>query len=96
MNKKDLIRKNKDIEQLTSEEKSELIGLVNTQKRYGLVWEEKPEEVEEELRGKLPVLVEVKEKRILSEPLIEADSIGETDLFKADSIDEADSIGEAS
>lgn len=69
MNKVDLIRKIKDIDALTNEEKSELIELINTQKRYGLVWEDKPEEVEEELREKLPVLVEVKERAILAENL---------------------------
>ena len=74
MNKQELIRKIKEIEALTNEEKSELIELVNTQKRYGLVWEEKPEEVEEELREKLPVLVEVKERAILAEELPEEPS----------------------
>ena len=64
MNKQDLIKKIKSIDALSSDEKSELIELVNTQKRYGLVWEEKTEEVEEELREKLPVLVEVKDKFI--------------------------------
>lgn len=85
MNKQDLIKKIRDLSELTNEEKSELIELVNTQKRYGLVWEEKTEAVEEELREKLPVLVEVKEKRILSktlsEPLIHTDSTDVPDLF---------------
>ena len=42
-----------------------LINLVNTKKKYGLVWEDKPEDVEEQLRDNLPVLKEVVEKRIL-------------------------------
>lgn len=85
MNKKDLIRKIKEIDALTSEEKSELIDLVNTQKRYGLVWEEKTEEVEEELREKLPVLVEVKERAILSENLPEDETKEkESELFDSE------------
>ncbi len=65
MNKQNLIRKIKEISDLNNEEKQELIELLNTQKRYGLIWEEKPEEVEEELNEKLPVLLEVKERAIL-------------------------------
>jgi len=66
MNKQDLIQKIKQLDGLTSDEQSELINLLNTKKKYGLVWEDKPEAVEEELRTKLPVLREVVEKRILS------------------------------
>ncbi len=64
MNKLDLIKKLQQLEGLTSDEKAELINLVNTKKKYGLVWEDKPEEVEEQLRENLPVLKEVKEKRL--------------------------------
>jgi adenine-specific DNA-methyltransferase len=32
---------------IISDEKAYLIDLVNTKKRYGLVWEDKPEAVEE-------------------------------------------------
>lgn len=67
---------------LDADEKSALLGLLNTRKKYGLVWEDKPENVEEELREKLPVLKEVAERRILSqEPgapdhiLIEGDNL---------------------
>jgi adenine-specific DNA-methyltransferase len=35
---------------------------VNTKKKYGLVWEDKLEDIEEELRTHLPVLKEVKER----------------------------------
>ena len=37
-------------------------------KKYGLVWEEKPEEVVEMCKEKLPVLKEVKSKEIKSKP----------------------------
>ena len=40
--------------------------MLNSRKKYGLVWEEKEEAVEELLREKLPVLTEVVEKRIIA------------------------------
>jgi adenine-specific DNA-methyltransferase len=66
MNKTDLIQKVKALEGLTQDERSYLINLVNTKKKYGLVWEDKPEEVEEQLRENLPVLQEVKDKAIIN------------------------------
>jgi len=66
MNKPDLIQKIKQHKgiTLTPEEQSYLLDLINTKKKYGLVWEEKTEDVEEQLRTHLPVLSEVVEKRI--------------------------------
>lgn len=64
MNKTDLIQKIKQLEGLTQDEKAELLRLLNTQKKYGLVWENKPEKVEEDLRQHLPVLTEVLDKRL--------------------------------
>ena len=64
MDKTHLIQKVKSIEGLSNEERSALLDIINTKKRYGLVWEEKPEEVEELLRQNLPILKEVTEKRI--------------------------------
>lgn len=66
MNKTDLIQKVKAIEGLTQDERAYLMNLVNTKKKYGLVWEDKPEEVEEQLRENLPVLKEVKDKAIIN------------------------------
>ena len=58
-----------------------MLELLDT-KTYGLVWENKPEDVEEKLKEKLPVLTEVTDKRILSEDknapnhiLIEGDNL---------------------
>jgi len=79
MNKTDLIQKIKQLEGLTQDERSTLINLVNTKKKYGLVWEDKPEEVEEQLRTQLPVLREVVEKRILAD---EKDTAKEDEHFK--------------
>jgi len=70
------------LEGLTNDERSSLIGLLREHKKYGLVWEDKPEDVEERLRESLPVLREVQDKAILSdEPdapnhiLIEGDNL---------------------
>jgi adenine-specific DNA-methyltransferase len=66
MNKQDLISKIKQLDGISQDERSYLINLVNTKKKYGLVWEDKPEEVEEQLRQNLPVLKEVKDKAIIN------------------------------
>lgn len=66
MNKQELISTLKNLDALTADQKSYLIDLVNTKKKYGLVWEDKPEDVEELLRQHLPVLTEVPERRILA------------------------------
>lgn len=66
MNKQDLISKIKQLDGVTQEERAYLINLVNTKKKYGLVWEDKPEDVEEQLRDNLPVLKEVKDKAIIN------------------------------
>jgi adenine-specific DNA-methyltransferase len=66
MNKQDLISKIKQLEGISQDERAYLIELVNTKKKYGLVWEDKPEEVEEQLRSMLPVFKEVEEKAIIN------------------------------
>ena len=55
------------LEGLTDDERSALLGLLNESKTYGLVWEDKPEDVEERLREELPVLTEVKDRAIISD-----------------------------
>src|SRR5690625_791347 len=67
MNKKDILNKIKSLDGLNPDERAYLIELVNTKKKYGLVWEDKPEDVEEQLRSMLPVFKEVKERAIISE-----------------------------
>lgn len=66
MNKKELYNKILQLDGLTNEEKSELLGLLRKQKKYGLVWEDKPEDVEERLCEELPVLIEDTDKAIIS------------------------------
>ncbi len=67
MDKRDIINKIKALDGLTQEERGYLVNLINTKKEYGLIWEDKPEEVEEQLRKQLPILKEVKERAIINE-----------------------------
>jgi len=77
----ELIHKLKQLQGISDDERAYLINLVNTKKKYGLVWEDKPEDVEEQLRENLPVLKEFKEKAIINEEeypnhiLIEGDNL---------------------
>lgn len=66
MDKNELKQKIEEIEGLTNEEKSELIKLLRSQKKYGLVWEDKPEDAEQRMVNEQPVLVEVPERAIIS------------------------------
>lgn len=85
MNNKDranLIKRISTIEGLTDNERSALLGLLRENKSYGLVWEDKPEDIEERLRDELPILTEVPERAIISEDkdapnhiLIEGDNL---------------------
>ena len=82
MDKTALKHKIQTLEGLTNEEKSALLELLNKEKKYGLVWENKPEDVEERLRDHLPVFTEVKSRAILSDSpdapnhiLIEGDNL---------------------
>ncbi len=77
-----LIHRISEIEGLSDKERSALLGLLRESKTYGLVWEDKPEAVEERLRNELPVLTEVKERALISEDkdapnhiLIEGDNL---------------------
>lgn len=82
MNKYELAKKINELEGLTNDEKSELIKLLRSQKKYGLVWEDKPEDAEQRMVSEQPVLVEVPERAILSDDaeapnhiLIEGDNL---------------------
>ena len=82
MNKYELAKKISGLDGLTNEEKSELLKLLRSQKKYGLVWEDKPEEIETRLQDELPVLEEVADRAIISDDtdapnhiLIEGDNL---------------------
>ncbi len=64
MNKTELARKIQTLDGLSDDEKSALLGLIRSHKKYGLVWEDKPEDVEERLRDELPVLTEDKDRAL--------------------------------
>ena len=82
MDKSKLIEKVKGLDGLTNEEKSDLLTLLRGHKKYGIVWEEKTEEVVERLCNELPFIAENKERAIISEKsdapnhiLIEGDNL---------------------
>jgi len=56
----------KDYQNWTKEDLIRRIKELEKRKKYGLVWEEKPEEVVEMCREKLPILEEVKSKEIIT------------------------------
>ena len=66
MNKKDILDKIKSLDGLSNEERAYLVNLVNTKKKYGLVWENREEDSEELLRRKIPVIVEDVEMAIIN------------------------------
>ena len=65
MNKTELARKIQSLDGLSNEEKTALLELIRGHKKYGLVWEEKPEDIEDKLRDELPVLVNAMTKRCI-------------------------------
>lgn len=67
MNKTELAQKIQALDGLSNEDKSTLLELLHTQKKYGLVWEDKPEDVEKRLETELPVLREVTDRAIISD-----------------------------
>lgn len=67
MNKAELARKIKELDGLSKEDKSALLELLNAKKKYGLVWEDKPEEVEQKMLDHLPVLKEVPDRAIITD-----------------------------
>lgn len=79
-----LIERIKTIEGLTDQERSSLLGLLRQTPTYGLVWEDKPEAVEERLRDELPILREVPDRAIISDdPLAPNHIIIEGDNLEA-------------
>ena len=76
-------RRNEDVDKLEN-----LVRLLNT-KKYGLVWEEHAELVEEEMKTKIPVFVEDETKKIVGNPdsedynfLLEGDNLHSLHLLK--------------
>lgn len=62
-----LLERVRTLEGLTDSERNTLLALIEDKKTYGLVWEDKPEDVEQRLKEEYPVLSEVKERAIISD-----------------------------
>ena len=81
MTKIEILQKLKQLEGISPDERAYLINLVNSNKKYGLVWEDKLEDVEETLRENLPVLKELSDKAVINDEkypnhiLIEGDNL---------------------
>ncbi|MCC5946641.1 MAG: hypothetical protein JJT94_17045 [Bernardetiaceae bacterium] len=69
MDKTKLLDKIQHLKDLTEEEKKILTDALTKQKKYGLVWEDKPEDVEQKLAKELPIFIEDKSKAILAKKL---------------------------
>ncbi|PWS25916.1 site-specific DNA-methyltransferase [Pedobacter yonginense] len=67
-------------ENYTKEQLIEKVKLLEKQ-RYGLVWEDKPEEIADQCERELPVLVEVKDKEITLDPTKPTNFIFEGDNY---------------
>ena len=65
--KEELIRKIREAEGLSNDDKSTLLGLLNEKKTYGLVWEDSTEDAFEQLKTQLPILREVKDRQIVND-----------------------------
>ena len=61
-----LIERVQMLDGITDDERAALLGLLRESKTYGLVWEDKPEDVEDRLREELPVLVERNDDKVHS------------------------------
>jgi len=62
--KQELEKKIREAENLSNEDKSNLLQLLNEKKTYGLVWEDSTEGAWEKMKESIPVLKEVESKRI--------------------------------
>jgi adenine-specific DNA-methyltransferase len=86
MNKQEIIHKIKSLEGFSQTERAYLIELINTKKKYGLVWEDKPEDVEDLLTVSLPILNEVIEKRVIGQNLNKNAITTKFELFDSENI----------
>ncbi len=62
-----LLERVRMLDGLTEEERNALLNLIAGHKTYGLVWEDKPETIEQRLASEYPVLTEVRDRAIISD-----------------------------
>ena len=62
-----LLERVRTLDGLSECEREALLALINDHKTYGLVWEDKPETVEQRLAEEYPVLTEVPDRAIISD-----------------------------
>lgn len=67
IDKEALVAAIKQSQELSDEQKADILELISTKKKYGLVWEDSYEDAYEELKTKLPILREVENRRILND-----------------------------
>ncbi len=75
-----------DLSSLSKEELVDIINELKSRKKYGLVWENKSEDVVEKCKKELPVLKEVKSKEIMTDPSAPINLLIEGDNFHALSV----------
>ena len=76
----------KSLEEYSREELIAKVRELKSQKKFGLVWEDKPEKVVKECETKLPVVKEVEDKAILNAPDEPTNIIIEGDNYHALSV----------
>jgi len=76
----------KKIDDMTKEELVALVKEVKKRKKYGLVWEDKPEDVVEQCKKELPVLEESKDKAIQKDEGLPTNLIIEGDNYHSLSV----------
>jgi adenine-specific DNA-methyltransferase len=67
IDKEALVTAIKQSQELSDEQKADILELISTKKKYGLVWEDSKEDAFEELKTKLPILREIENRRILND-----------------------------
>lgn len=67
IDKDSLIQRIQELDGFSNDEKSALLELLQKHKKYGIVWEDKQEAVEQRLLKELPVLKEVLSRAIISD-----------------------------
>lgn len=76
----------KKIDEMSKEELIALVKILKKRKKYGIVWEDKPEDVVEQCKKELPVLQEVKDKAIEVDKDLPTNLLIEGDNYHATSV----------